>query len=566
MSPCIRGLGILAVVVAGSVSTARAQWAPQWEPVHGAATPSTVQHVPSMTMTHSTSSQVVQKHSGEAAWPYYSDSPLYSTQQVPVRAHAPQIVTSTPAAPVYPVVTQQAPAITHQQVIQQQHQPFVRPTTPARNPAAPIVTQQASATTFERAVQTQPQRLVQPTPPSAHRQAVATVTPPPNIEQVQPKSPFPEPKPATPPRAPQDMQTQLASFNQGSAPIATNQFWRDYPITQYTAKFPSGVAPEEGVRRWILTETGEESWYGASPTSLSVTPERVRVFHDDKVQQKVNDLLGRFLHYEPGQFQCKVRIWNVTEMKWREQGRESWRMVNNGADGRQAWYLTDAESRELIESLAGHNLLGKPNATLLAEPNFLVANGQTADVNWTREDTYVRDVSLQTDPTADVGYENQLAPANDDIELAISPLIAPDAASIDLDVDLKVHRLVEKHKFRLGLPGHPRAEVPETASAGVKERLRLEPGQNLLLSVGAVPSFTKPSLGRRLNLFAKNQPNAEVIVLISIVPAGPHSVDGHRIISAKPKPIATNPTVTKSVTKKKKRAVFHPQGLTPPVF
>lgn len=434
--------------------------------------------------------------------PYYNDSPLFAPQ-------------TTPVWPMMRLQPQGAPV-------------------PTSVPAQSTVTPWAPSPAV-------PQATLAPA-------AAATVVPPPTqpaspvkVPLTPPAAPQPAAAPASPPAGAADAPTAVAStaapFVDQTVFLPARQEWREYDITAYTAKFPPSARAEDAVRQWILRETGEGSWHGIDVASLTVSPSRIRVYHGPQTQEQVARLLGRFLYYVPGQFRSRVRIWSVKDSDWRSRSAVALQSVGKGPAAGKVWLISPADANVLAEHLSHRN-----NGTVLAEPEFLVANGQTAQVRWSEDNT---SGSAATDG----------ASVDEGITLRFSPLIAEDAVSLTVDIDAVARRRQEKGVKRIGHYGPTPAIVPVDA-AETKTQVQLPPGRVVLLSLGLFPEL--PEQKRLLGKVKKQ----ELVALIEIVPEGVNTIAGTPIVAPQ---AAVQPADRKTVAKPS-RGWQSPPELTRPVF
>lgn len=433
---------------------------PAWTPVAPGAAAAAVSAKPAAPSATSAASP-------SPHWPYYTDSPRYRSATI-VGAPAPAPLASYASQPVATMPVYHSPPLAQ-----------APPTVP---PAASTVVAPP-----------------QTTPPPA--------LPPPPVQE--PALPVSEKKEKTKPNAP---------FVDERVFLPGGKVWREYDVASYTNRFSPADKPEEGIRRWILGEIGPETWHGPDPASLSVSPTKVTVYHTPAVQDQVADILGRFVWYSPGEFHCRVRVVTAKHVRWRAELLPRLRPVAPGEPGREAWFLSRADA----EYLFAHFKEGR-HGELLADKPFRMANGQLATAFWPgRKTEYVREVSI--DPAAPGSLDNTIRPRVEEIEdgvdFAVSPLIAPDAASIDLEVAIKARKLTDRKEVRLDVPGRPRVDVPELASAEYKTRFRLPPGQQVLFSLGILPSIQsqKGLLGRDLR--------EELLILLEITPDPANTVAG----------------------------------------
>ena len=271
-------------------------------------------------------------------------------------------------------------------------------------------------------------------------------------------------------------------FIDHSIALSGGQEWREYDISSYTNRFQPAANAQQAVRRWILAETGENVWYGIDTANLTVTPTRVRVYHNPQIQAKVASVLGRFLNYVPGNFRCHVRLFNIENDRWAERLSVPLQPLADQTQGPPAWLVLHHQGTALADALSGRR-----DGVVLADTEILVANGQPAHVRW----------SPTTKPQGRTGVENIFtvaktsasAGSNESISLEISPLIASDGTNIAVDFSANI------------------------GVVSTRRQLRLPSGRQLLISLGPHPSRNpNKTLWRR-------DRQAELLVLLEIRPA-----------------------------------------------
>ena len=395
--------------------------------------------------------------------------------------------------------------------------PIMQPT-PAPPPAA-VAPPAAVVQAVPEATVAPPQPFV-PTPAP---ETVASAEPPPATLEAAPPEAAP-PEAAAPALAdlsgtagPQPLEPIDEPFIDPAQMVVAGKYRSVYDITPYTSRFEDPQEGAEAVRRWILSETTDRVWHGSEAASLSVGPERLTVYHEERVHQHVADLLGRFLHFTPGLFDARVAVLNVADQRWRA-GLSHLRPAEIDEPGMQAWYVTEAQLPTLREALRRSG-----DATAMAAEEVRVANGTETAVAWQPDTSgsYVRAVVPRGNAAnvRTVGYNPQTESTRDGVAVTFSPLITP-LGDTDLNVELTTRKLADKKSVRLDDPGRPKVEVPEMHTRKLVGRYSLAHGTHLLVSTGLGPSFrdaTGPLGGRR---------QAETLVLLELRAAPGNTVLG----------------------------------------
>jgi hypothetical protein len=310
------------------------------------------------------------------------------------------------------------------------------------------------------------------------------------------------------------------------------QSWVEFDITDYTSRFAAGSTPEEGVRHWLLQETGPV-WNKVELDCLSVSAERVKVYHTPEVQQKVAATLGRFLNFTPGLFHCRARIISTRDGKWRTDFATRLEPLAVREPGRQAWRV----SANLADAVAQGLSTGRGDV-LLADQRFDAPNGQETSVDVTEPKQYVRSIT----PAAG-GNRADVDVIREGIEFRVRPLMA-DSTSIDLELDVTARKIVDQQAVVLDVPGEPNTvDVPEVWIATLAIRQRLTAAQHLLISLGR-----GPNMDPRPGLLRPRQP--ETLILLEIAPDPTNKIAGSPIPS--PSPAAPGPIAGRTSTTRPK--------------
>lgn len=477
----------------------------------GSATAQTLQPrwTPVSQMPQTQVAYVTQKPENAPApgWPYYTDAPLFTTPttgstfvatqgSIPVNVFPQQQYVAQPQPVYQPPVALPPPMNPPQTPIYQQ----------------PIVAQPAIPPAQAAPLQTAPPVQPQPTSPPV------VVAPP-----MQPQ-PQPQPQPVVQaPQAPAGPPV-IATSTQPDAPFIDNRVfqqggkdWDVFDITGYTSRFQAGATPENGVQEWILRKTGDAFLPGGDVARLVVTPQQVKVYHSPEVQAAVQDVLGRFLYYTPGQFRCRVQIIQTKDQDWRRDIVNRLQSISTPT-GPNAWLISRNGASEFLGAV-----ISEADGTILTNEEFVVANGQGALVRWASEQTRA-DSRNGSNYAARGPAEN---PEFDGVELRFSPLIDVDAATVEVDVNALVRRVVPPKENAFSGSRHETADVTNRENRNL---YKIPPQKLLMLSLGQVTRFdTKKGLFQR-------EKRGEILVFVDFTPEGNHSVGGV--------PIATAPEIT----------------------
>lgn len=94
-------------------------------------------------------------------------------------------------------------------------------------------------------------------------------------------------------------------------PATSGQVWRTHSIAPFTAV--AGRGSQRHVVDWILQDTGYGVWHGDTVASLSADDATVRCFHQPAVQDRVADVVARFVAGASLPHRFAVRVVGVRE-------------------------------------------------------------------------------------------------------------------------------------------------------------------------------------------------------------------------------------------------------------
>lgn len=333
---------------------------------------------------------------------------------------------------------------------------------------------------------------------------IDTNRPPPNQSKIGPPAvkqaptPAPKPKPVVPLAEPEK-------------PGVGGQVWAEFDITDYTSRFAPTDKPEEGVKHWLLKTTGDV-WTNVELSCLSVSAERVKIYHAPEVQKKAAATLGRFLHFSPGVFRCRIRLLSTRSGDWRSDFASYLEPLPVSEAGRSAWRLP----ANAVEAFARGVAAGVGDA-LLVDQRFEAPNGQLTVV----EASEPKDVS----PVS--GTAASPTRVNDGLVVRLRPLIA-DGAAVDLDMQIVGTKVVEPSPLEGGRDAA--SEPLEIMTQSVETLQRIGRDQALIVSLGRGPNYD-----RRPGLLKARRP--ETIALIEIAPDAGNTLAGGML----PPPAVGNP-------------------------
>lgn len=299
-------------------------------------------------------------------------------------------------------------------------------------------------------------------------------------------------------------------------PQTAGQVWREYDLLPYTVQVNSTRRPEQAIVDWILRETGEGTWHGEQVAVLSASQARLRVFHEPSVQAQVAEIVDRFTQAQVKQLGIRVRVIGVGSPDWRRKAQALLRPIPGSNHGPQSWLLAPEDASLLLADLRARR-----DTRMHGMPHLLVFNGQTATVNSTQQQSYVRHVTPR--PGTWPGYQSKLDYIDEGFVLELNPLLTTDGAYVDAVIKLHVNQVEKLRDVTLDVasPFDPtlatRMQVPQRASYDMNERFHWPTDKVLLVGLGMVPAAA-PTAGSLLDF--GQAPREDLLLLIDVT-AGP---------------------------------------------
>lgn len=296
------------------------------------------------------------------------------------------------------------------------------------------------------------------------------------------------------------------------------------PITAYTSRFHPSTQPEQAIREWLDRLLTGANWLGPELADIAVSSQSVKVYHTPQVQQEVAEIVGRFTNWSPGLFNCRVQLLNVESAKWLKRYQSQLQPVD-GKGNKHMWLMNKAAAEQFASEMRTGS-----GALLLTAREFTVANGQKARVVWVKDPQQTEQaISPSTVLRPDYAYQKPTVDLNTDgIVLEFSPLIAPDAESVDVAAILTTRSTAKKSTvFSPLLGGDGRALPSNARQADLSNLVRIPPNKHLLIAIDGVPTFNP-----KKRLFNRDR-DATILALISIVP------DPSNVIVGDPQPPQT---------------------------
>jgi hypothetical protein len=303
----------------------------------------------------------------------------------------------------------------------------------------------------------------------------------------------------------------------GTLPNDHGQVWREYDIRDYTSRAGSQEKPEQAVVDWILRETGTDAWFGETVSLLSVDPGAVRVYHTPEIQDRVNDIVERFVGSRPEAHQLLPRLMTLGSPDWRLKAMPMLRSVPVQTPGVEAWLLSRENAALLLAELKKRTDYREHNS-----PNLAIDNGQLHTIRSVRPRAYPR--ALQPGQAGFTGYQTEMGQVEEGFTLQLSALISRDRTVVDAVVKCSVDQVERLAPLWLDVNNpygsRQRAQiyVPQVAGWRLHERFRWPVGEVLLISRGlaAAPSPDNRWTGTLTDLLDFGPPRAEALLLLEV--------------------------------------------------
>ncbi|GIW89887.1 MAG: hypothetical protein KatS3mg109_0319 [Pirellulaceae bacterium] len=285
---------------------------------------------------------------------------------------------------------------------------------------------------------------------------------------------------------------QQSPSGEGTAPEAflpqeSGQQWAEYDIRRFTGRWPQDSHPERLVVDWILRDTGSDVWFGSPASLLSVSRERVRVYHTPDVLRQVEQVVERFVEPRCESYALAARILTVGSPNWRSRAWPLMQSVSVSSPGVDAWLLSRENAALLLADLRKRADTVEYNLA-----DLLIPHGQTHTLQRRQARHYARNLKWREQGYPP--YEIESGVVDDGFSLQISPLLTTDCRQVDAVVRCYIDQ-VEKFVpvlIDVPLPGgtsqRVQLEVPQIVSWRLYERFRWPSDQVLLLSCGVVAS------------------------------------------------------------------------------
>lgn len=299
----------------------------------------------------------------------------------------------------------------------------------------------------------------------------------------------------------------------GTLPNEHGQVWREYDISAYTARVKDNDKPQQAIVDWILRDTGTDVWFAEPLGILSANTTTLRVYHTPEMQQKVRDVVERFVNTLDQPHALGIRLVTVGSPNWRARAVPLLKPIDVKSPGVEGWLLTRENAAMLFEELKARSDVREHSA-----PSVEIVNGQSQTLARRQPQRYTRGVQPRTDG---LGYELLPAQIEEGYSLEISPLLSLDGKTVDAAVKCQVDQVEKLVPIVLDVPvvgQGPRVQiqVPQLVSWRLNERFRWPTDHVLLLSCGVVANPAADAGGglAAMNPFGASKSRADALLFV----------------------------------------------------
>lgn len=295
----------------------------------------------------------------------------------------------------------------------------------------------------------------------------------------------------------------------------SNQSWKTYDISPYTTAVKSTQNPERNILDWILRETGTEIWFGEPMGVLSVGRHSIRCYHTPEIQQKVSNIVNRFIKTKDMDEVFGLQVITIDNPNWRAKSLRLLTRFETKSPGVEGWLATKENAAQLFNELRKRSDFSMPIA-----PTLITESGQPKKVVQLQPLNYFR--SIIFDNRTYPGFRVETARIDEGFSIELSSLRSNDGKLMDAEIVCSVDQIEQFRNVNVDVPGpngspqtHP-ISVPQLSSWRLKERFRWPTDRVLILSVGVVAApnrKSQPSLNLK-NVFEPNRRRADALLFM----------------------------------------------------
>ena len=274
---------------------------------------------------------------------------------------------------------------------------------------------------------------------------------------------------------------RLADAAVAQLPADAGQTWRTHDISPWVRE--AGPGSQKHVVDWVLQETGYPAWHGEMPASLSADEQAVKVFHLPEMQDRVEEIVARFVTAAATPHRFSVRVLGVGSPTWRNDAHASLHPIPAATPGVQAWIMSREEAAGLLSLLRRRG-----DCAELPTGAVQAANGLPAVLSGGRRRSYVQEV--QSTPVWP-GWQSLPAACDEGISLDVQPLLSRDGSAVEAVVRCRIDQVERMAAVPVTLPTPDRQrlqiEVPQVSAVRIGERFRWPVSHVLVVGLGLVP-------------------------------------------------------------------------------
>jgi hypothetical protein len=271
-----------------------------------------------------------------------------------------------------------------------------------------------------------------------------------------------------------------AGAARAQVPADIGQVWKTYDIAPFVQQ--AGPGSERFVVDWVLQETGYAAWHGASPASLSATPDKLACFHVPEMQSRVAGIVERFVAVADLPHRFQVHVFGFTSPAWRSEVRPVMQPIPAATPGVQAWIVRREDAAIGLTRLRSRN-----DCQELPTGPVHAANGLPAVLSGGRSLPYVQDVAVRPDWA---GWQTSQGACDEGLSLDLQPLLSRDGSFVEAVFRCRIDQIERLAPVELtapGVGGRVQVAVPQMAAVRIGERFRWPANQTLVIALGLVP-------------------------------------------------------------------------------
>ena len=293
----------------------------------------------------------------------------------------------------------------------------------------------------------------------------------------------------------QGPKTTRYSLELAKLPNSEDQFWVVYDIAPYTERFPNLTSPQDSIVDWILFDSGDDFWRREPFSVLNASRDRLYVYHSDKVQRYVSNIVDRFIDPSKRSSSFRIQVVAFHSPDWRARVSQylsplKTTTVGNGLDV-QSW-LVDRSNFEKTMS----ELERRSDYTLINSVKNIVPNGEA--FGWAAASPrkeYNRDYRIDSNSVA--GYSTDTASVDEGFRIETTPLLSTTGETLEIMFRYR-STVVDRTKtfgLRVPTPAAPRqqlnVEKPMIISCDFRGKVAFERSHCAIIDLGMTP-FTLP--------------------------------------------------------------------------